>query len=529
MPRAAARARRTPHADKKARRAMKTQFNRGSLVRSALMVTRATYVTYFTGLIISTITARSLDPDDYGRYSYVVWLSGLLIIACTNGLTITGIKFVAECLGREDASGAGRVYALMRRYFFASTVVATLVLAVALPFVRPAGWQYGWLFLAGIVLVSGLAKGLYLLHSSVAKGHGNFSVESNTTNLSGVLGVIATCVLAALHAPLAGYLLLFAALGIVHLLLARYALRKTPIHVEAGPVDAATVRRLRAHLAWTVLMVVLVTASNRTVETFLLNRTAGAEAVGFFIIAATLARGGADLLSSGLTAVLLPAMAHSYGQGGIGQVNRILSHAMRYFAFFGLLLAGAGAFCAALAVDLMYGAKYAPVAGVLQAMMVIAGLTLAEGAVNAVLITIDQQRLRVMLTVAAVAVSAALAFVLVPRYGLAGAVAGHVAARAVVFVTGLALTSLQLRMRLPWRDLGKLATAAAIAALVAWGVLQLDANRWMGLAAAMVYAAVFGAGALLLGAWQREDLAMFAALSERYPRVGLMMARLGLR
>lgn len=506
-----------------------TRFNRGSLVRSALMVTRATYVTYFTGLVMSTIAARQLGPDDFGRYSYVVWLSGLLVIACTNGLNITGIKFVAESLGRGDPDGAARIYGLMRRYFMASAVLASAALLAALPFAHPDGWQYGWLFLAGVVLVSGLAKGLYLLHSSMAKGHGDFAVESNTTNLSGVLGVLLTCALAAFHATLPAYLLLFAALGIAHLVLARLALRGRPIHFARGAVEEAVVRRLRAHLAWTVLMVVLVTASNRTVETFLLNRTAGAEAVGFFIIAATLARGGADLLSSGLTAVLLPAMAHSYGQGGIGQVNGILSHALRYFAFFGLLLAGTGAFCAALAVELMYGGRYAPVAGVLQAMMVIAGLTLGEGAVNAVLTTIDKQRLRVMLTIAALVVSAALAFLLVPRHGLAGAVAAHVASRIVVFVTSLALTTLQLRMRLPWRDLGRLALAAAVAAVVAWGVLQLDANHWMGLAAAVAYAAVFGAGTLLLGAWQREDMAMFAALSERYPRVGMVIARLGLR
>lgn len=500
-------------------------FNRSSLVRSALIVTRATYVTYIAGLVVSTLTARALGPHDYGRYSYVVWLSGLVVMGCTNGLTISGIKFVAERLGRGDGHGAAHVYQLLRRYFLYAAAATTVATLVALPFMQPHGWRGGFVFLAAVVLVSGLAKSLYLLHSSVAKGWGNFSIESNSTNLAGLLGVAATGVLVLLRAPLDAFLLLFAVLGIVHLLLARTFLRGTAIHPEPGTVDAETMRRLRIHLAWTIAQVLLATASNRTVETFLLNRTTGAEAVGYFIIAATLARSGAELLSSGLTAVLLPAMSHSYGQGGHARVNRLLSNAVRYFAFFGVLLAGVGALASDLVVHLMYGAKYAPVADVLKAMAIVAGLTLPEGAFNAVLIAVDQQRLRVMLTGVAVLLSACLALVLVPRFGLAGAVAGHVAARTIMFATMLLLSTFNLKMRLPWRALGRQAACAAIATLAAFALLAIHPGPWMAMAAAAVFAAAFCACSIPLGVWEREDFAMLEPLSRRFPRLGALLAR----
>ncbi len=99
--------------------------------------------------------------------------------------------------------------------------------------------------------------------------------------------------------------------------------------------------------------------SNKSVETLLLNRFAGAEAVGFFTIGASLTRGGVELLSSGLTTILMPTMAHAFGAGGIERVNRIASNAMRYYQFVGLLLAGVGVFWAEPVIAVMYGARYA--------------------------------------------------------------------------------------------------------------------------------------------------------------------------
>lgn len=504
-------------------------FDRNALVRSAMIVTRATGITYLAGLVISTVTARMLGPEDFGRYSYVVWLSGVVVICCTNGLTTTGIKFVAECLGREDALGAARVYQLLRRYFLISVAVVLAGLFAALPFLEPAGWQGSLLLLAAVVLLSGLPKGLYLLHSSVGKGYGNFSVEANTTNLSGLVGVVATLALAATGQPLEAYLALFVLLGVGHALVAIWLIRRAGIRPAPGPVDPAMVRRLNVHLVWTMVLVLLAMVSNRTVETFLLNRTAGAEAVGYFIIAATLVRGGADLLVSGLTAVLLPAMAHSYGQGGHGRVNPILSHSVRYFSFFGLLLAGAGVLCADLVVELMYGPSYAPVGGVLKVMMLMAGLTLSEGAFNAVLITTDNQRLRVVLTLLAVLVAVALAFALVPRFGLAGAVAGHVAARVVMFATVVAITLRTTRMRLPWALLGRQFAAAAAAGACAAAVMSLAPGHWIGLPAAAVYGVVLFVCSLAFRAWREQDLALLGSLADRYPRIGAALAWAGLR
>lgn len=508
---------------------MKAAFNRNSLVRSALIVTGATYVTYVSGLIINTLIARGLGPDDFGRYSYVVWLSGIVVIFCTNGLTTTGIKFVAENLGRDDDHGASRVYWLLRRYFRASLAIVAVGMLVAAPFVRPAGWNGGLWFFVFLVLASGLSKSVYLLHSSVAKGYGNFGIEASTTNVLGMVGLVATALLVVTQQPLATYLLLFVLLGFGHAFLTLTLIRRTPIRPVPQKVDPDILRRLNVHLGWTIVMVLLGTVSNRTIETFLLNKMVGADAVGFFLIAATLTRGGTDLLVNGLTAVLIPVMAHSYGRGGADHVGPILSNAVRYFLFFGLLLAGVGVLCADLAIGLMYGPKYAPVVGVFKAMVVIAGLTLTEGAFNALLTTTDHQRLRVILTASAVVVSGALAFALIPGFGLAGAVMGHVASRVVMFLAIVLASSRTMRVRLPWREIGRQFASAAVAAVVAAMVLYSHDGAWMGLVAATAYGLVLVGCSFVFRVWRAQDLALLGGLAERYPKVGVLVRWIGSR
>src|SRR5690606_29036799 len=255
----------------------------------------------------------------------------------------------------------------------------------------------------------------------------------------------------------------------------------------------------------------------------------GADAVGFFLIAATLTRGGADLLVNGLTAVLIPVMAHSYGRGGADHVGPILANAVRYFLFFGLLLAGVGVLCADVAIGLMYGPKYVPVMAVFKAMVVIAGLTLAEGAFNALLTTTDHQRLRVILTASAVAISGALAFALIPRFGLTGAVAGHVIARAVMFAAIVLASSRTMHVRLPWREIRRQFASAVVAGAVAALVLYSHDGMWMGLIAAVVYGLVLVGCSFAFRAWCDQDLALLGSLGDRYPKAGVLVRWIGSR
>lgn len=503
-----------------ARQQVNPLFSGAAAVRGAMMVTSSTYVTYALGLVTSIVVARMLGPVDFGRYSYAVWLAGLLIMIGNNGLTTTAIRFVSESLGRRLPASASGVHGWMLRRQYACMALVAVAFLALLPLFDHGGWEgTGVWMLAAVSLTAALAKMLFLLDVSVGKGYGRYGVEAMSTVTMSVVSIIAVLVLAGFKAGLEAYLVLFAVVSVGHLLSSRLMLRRAAILPTHNSIEPDVLHRLRRHLFWTVILALTYALSNKSIETYLLNRLVGPAAVGYFAIAAALTRGGIEMLSSGLTTVLMPMMAHAFGEGGPERSNAIMATAVRYFSFMGFLLAGIGVPIAAPAIHLLYGNAYAEVVLPLQVMILVGGLTLTEGAFNALLSTTDNQRFRVAFVGLSLAVTATLAFALIPRYGLMGAVVAHAASRIIVLV-GIAIgTGRMMQLRMPWRALGGLAAAAAMAAVPAIGLLVFFPGLWAGLAAAVIYAACFMAGTLAFGAWQASDAMQLASFLKRYPRL----------
>ena len=62
------------------------------------------YSEYFLGLIVSLAIARSLSTDDYGIYSSILWLAGLITLAINAGLALNVTKFVAEFKKKDESA-----------------------------------------------------------------------------------------------------------------------------------------------------------------------------------------------------------------------------------------------------------------------------------------------------------------------------------------------------------------------------------------------------------------------------------------
>lgn len=499
---------------------MTHQFSGAAAIRGAMMVMGSTYVTYALGLVTSILVARTLGPDDFGRYTYIVWLAGMLIAFGNNGLTTTAIRFVSENLGRGSPEAARAVHGWLLRRQLACIALVAVAFVLTIPFFTPAGWDGHAVEFAAVALVAGTAKVLFLFDVSVAKGYGRFGVEAKSTVLMSFLNIVAVLALLWMRAPLMAYLALFTAVSLGYMVCSGLMLREGGARPSHDALDPQLLVRVRRHLWWTVLLTTALALSNKSIETWMLNAIVGSAAVGFFGIAAALTRGGVDLLASGLGTVLMPMMAHAYGEGGPDRVNTIMANAIRYFAFIGLLLAGSGALVADTAVTLLYGEQYEAVVDPLRVMMVVGGLTLVEGAFNALLSTTDNQRLRVGYVLLSIGITATFAVLLIPRYGLAGAVASHALSEVVVFVLMAVGISRLLKLRLPWRELSRLLLCALAALACAVLPLALGGiDIWTELAAALIYAGVFVGGTLLVRAWRAGDVLALDAFLERYPAV----------
>ena len=497
---------------------MSNPFSGLATAKAALLMTGSTYVSFFFGLIVSAIIARAVGPEDFGRYVYIVWLSGVLVQLGNNGLNTTGIRFISESLGRESKRSARAVHGWLLRLQYLCLIATTVGFLVTLPLTLPAGWNGQVVLFAGVVLVSMIAKTFYLFDVSMAKGYGQFSVEAFSTMTVSAVNLVCVLVLWLLKASLTAYLALFALTSVAYAVIVWRMLRARRIKPSGRGLDEALAPRLKNHLLWTVLLTVAAAFGNKASETYLLSQYVGPAEVGFFAIAASLTRGGVELLSAGLNTVLMPLMGHGFGAGGKERVNAILADAVRFFSFAGLLLAGVGFLWAEGAIALMYGAAYQPAVLVFKVMAVVAGVTLSQGAFGALLSTTDNQRIRAYVAVLSVALSVAAAVLLVPRYGLIGAVAAHAASSVVIFLLiGLGIVRV-FSVSLPWGALLRQTLAALLAAAGAGACLWLNTSLVMQFVAGLVYAVVFIVASFVFRSWKANDVAQLMPLADRFPK-----------
>jgi O-antigen/teichoic acid export membrane protein len=497
---------------------MSKAFGRAATVKAAFLMTGSTYVSFALGMLVSALIARSLGPEEFGRYAYLVWLSGLLVMVANNGLTTTVIRFVSESIGRNQHVVAGDVHGWLLRAQHLSLVAVAITFVLVLEWTLPAGWADHVALFGGAVLISLIAKSLYLFAISTAKGAGQYAVEAASTVGMSLVNMAGVGVLFLMHAQMAAYVALFAVTSLGYFVAAQWMLRRRGIVATRNALEPELAQQIRQHLFWTVVLAVAAAFGNKASETFLLNRYVGPVEVGFFSVAAALTRGGIELLSAGLTTVLMPAMAHAYGAGGKSRAHSILSDSVRYFGFAGLLLAGVGFMWADLVVELMYGAAYKPVAGVLQVMVVVAGLTLPQGAFGALLSTTNHQKLRAIVAALSLVVSAAAALLLVPTYGLTGAVIANAASTLVLFVAIAALLARHLSVQFPWSQLIKLMVAALISAGVVGLLPWMYPGNISHLVAGAMYAVVLTVMSVTLGAWTDADIGHMISVATRFPR-----------
>jgi O-antigen/teichoic acid export membrane protein len=499
--------------------AMSQAFGRLGMLQAAIFVTASTYFSYGISIVVSAIVARALGPSNYGQYAYLVWLIGLLVVLANHGLTTSGIRFVSESLGRSRSDQAGHVWRWLHRQQRLSIGVVLALFVVWMLWLSSLSWHMNRALAIGVVVVCVYTKSSYLFDVSMAKGYGNFRIEPLATMLTSLLSGVAAVLLAWHHADVNAFIYLFTAASLFSYALVRRLLKRANMQAEAGEIEPALLAELRSHLLWTGLLFVSASLSTRAIETYLLASRFGPEQVAYYSIAGGLMRGGADLLTVGLAAVLLPAMSRAYGAGGIERVRPIFADSLRYLTFMGLLLAGSGALWADPLLRIMYGSKYLHAIPVLQSMLICMGVSMSDGLTGTLLTSTGQQRVRAWILSGNLAVAAALAIALVPRYGLVGATLSYVISKllnsSVVGAVALHATG----TRLPIARLLRLLAAALVAAATALAMLHPLPGMLGWIVAGLVYAAVLLLASILLRSWTAQDVDLAMQLLGRMPYV----------
>lgn len=496
---------------------MSVSISRLGAVKAAAVMTLSTYVTVALGLFVSALLARQLGPEEYGSYAYVLWMVGALVSFGNHGIPLTASRFISEALGAGRKSDAASIYGWLQHAQWMSLAVVGGLFCVLFPFFEVPAWQGDTRVFLAITLACFLPKSVYQFHTSAAKGHWQFWVEAWGNMVTSIIYTAGVLVMTWAHASLEQSLYWYAFVCLCHVGIVWWLRRKANIVIAHEKLPDETRQPLRANMWWTSLQVFIMTLGGRTLDVYLLSRLIGTAEVGYYTLASNLARGGIELLSSSLSTLLMPTLAHARGQGGFDQIKPILSDANRYFLFMGLTLAGIGIMWARPAVVAIYGTRYEELVPVLQWMVMLSSLALLDNPVSSLLVVIDNQRIRTGRAVAVMVVSATASLALIPPFGLMGAVAAS-GVNALIIIGGYSVYCYRMiGFRLPWRPMLALLFAAALSGSVGWLLLRVSDANWMHWLGGIVYVLVFWCLTVVFNVWSPKDFSLVISLMQRKP------------
>jgi O-antigen/teichoic acid export membrane protein len=429
------------------------------------------------GFISGVIAAHTLGVSGSGAVAYKVWLALVVASILDLGASWAVGRYVPEMRARGEDSAAERLSGYLARVLTASVTgaMALFVAIVLWPHLKLPGlprFAAGllqanetpgacnadalWALLALYVAVQVFGTYAY----AYLRGRQRFREAFRLAGLSFVLqtagvagGSMTWGVCGAIAGYIAGQILpAISAVGLV---------------ARAGPLDDALSSRVRyyAGYAWAANVANIFVWSR--LEIFFLERYAGIHDVGIFAAALTLsslATQGPILLTAGVLTLLSEKRGRSDHEG----MQAAMETGTRLLAALILPACLGTAAIMPVLVPLIYGPAF--VEAIPAAIVLVCAASVSAIAVVSTNLVHAMERSDFVFFSGAIgAVLAVLSsLVLVPQFGLMGAVLSRVATQTLIIAAGLWFIITRLKYPMPFANLSRLLGAAAISAGIAW-------------------------------------------------------------
>lgn len=484
------------------------------------------YLEFGAGFVTSIVIARQLGAEHYGAYTLALWLTSVGAVLSNHGL-ITGVmKFAGEARGRASLEGVASVLRYFERAQLSSAAVVALVgiaagaVAVA---VDRTGIGVSPRVLCLLVPAAAL-RSLYVYYSAVARGLDDVRAIWRVQRVvaPGAVALVAALALTGGHVEsfVSAYLLvcLLSAVAMRSATRSRWAAAHRP--VDPATASVAMVGRIRRHVAYASAIVVLELAVLRQAELVLLDWYATRQDVAYYGLGRSLAATALLLVPGAVTALLVPLMARTYGERPDRLGDRFLASA-RYLSMLAVAVVGLGLVFADALVAMFYGPEYHPVALVFRVAVAAGAVGVVSASASSYQLGSDRQPAVVAIMAAVASVTLILDFVLIRRFGLAGAILAG-AAGAVLLGAGLLWHACRkLGVAFDWRTSARIVAAGGVSVFPVVLLAQLLPAAVAMPVGALVFAVAYLTATVVAGAWSQEDLRALRGLMVHLPaRVG---------
>jgi O-antigen/teichoic acid export membrane protein len=386
-------------------------------------------------LLISVAAARLLGAEDFGRQSFIAFISVACVSVFAARVPAALARFGAELLG---AGEGGKVLTLLRwtwRVQLLSGAVA------AAGFVAVAGFgaqpSSAWVLAGFCTWVAAIqaAPSAFLVGAQRWRDSALPGLLTTIGSIFAVVGVLA------LGGGITGYFAVELVVVCVNLVWTqRLAGRLRAELPEAAPIEPERRQELRRFMQASTFFAVIEFVVLSRSEVVFLSHYSGPVQVGYYSVAFA-AAAAASRIPAMITRVAMPAVASLHGAG---EHDRIRSGFWRATRLLVALCPTLVVVAAVLGTDLLgivYGEEFHDAKPVLLILLAPSILLPITGMADAVLWILGRIRFLVLWGTLAAAVNIGLAFVLIPRFDAVGAGIVNVVAQLIAGVPALWLVA----------------------------------------------------------------------------------------
>ncbi len=432
-----------------------------SVTRGTLMLMAGQVVFLISGYAVNILLAYKLEGEEYGRYGFIMTLLLWVELFVINGIPTAMQKYLPT--GQFDAAGLIRMG--QRKQVMYTLVVFTAALLVA-PLIARVFDDSTLSPLFRIAAIDIVLYGMYWFYAGVLGGQHRFQQQAVAAIAYPIGKLVSIAALVFSGYGVAGALVgnwLGSILGMV----AGAWYVRSDLAKQSPAVDFAAIRRF-------AVPIVLFTISVNfllNVDFFFVKRMLQDQDVSHYFNASTLAR-IPYLVFLALSFTLLPVLSEAIAARREEQVRRQIRQVLRLLM---IVLTPVLLFLwqnAEATVLLLYPERFRPAADILPfltlAMTLFTYFYIIETVINAD----ARPGLAFGIAVAAVAVDAAVNYLLVPLYGTQGAALGTCAGSAAGILIGGAWLRRRFQDFIPWDTVLRIAVVSALttAVFAAWPV-----------------------------------------------------------
>ena len=488
-----------------------------SIIKNTYYSSINIYFEYIVGLIISVLIARSLMPNEYGVYSYLVKLTGIGVVFIYAGISTGAIKFIAELRVHNNTDQIAAVFQYFQRILRIKTsIVIVLIFLVHLmwPGLIVSEEYEEWLvFLLGAIAF----KSAHMYRVSVFKGYERFDFLAFSILLVAPVNLALVLIGLYFQADAVWYFLIFSVVTFFYWIFSGYFLRKLSVKKENPfALDEVLKLRVKKHLKIVSVNSVLTGLVIGQCEVLLLNHLVNSEAVAYFVIGATIASALLSLVPGVYSSVLFPVIARSVAGSG-GEPGRKIKDASRYLFMLSVMVAIPTVFNSDHIIALLYGESYEP-AGLILAALTVAGITSAfRDPVSAYFMSIDKQSVLLKISCFSLIFSLLINYILIVNYGLEGVIISYATISVVLMFFMLIMANIYLSILPDMKRLLSSLVAALPAIWLASYLSSLSNSFWMvalGYAASALTYLIF---LIVFGALRDVEYNLISAKSKNLP------------